>query len=227
MFPIGPSVNALAIIVGATIGMLVGSRLPERIRTVVFQCIGLCILILGIKMAIPTNEPVAMIFALVIGTVIGEALELEARFFRFADIIKAKINSKNPLFSEGFVNASVLYCVGAMAIIGSFDESLRNNTDIAFSKSVLDGLTSVALASAFGFGVLLSSVSVFLYQASLVLGASFLQPYISPELLTEITAVGGIMVIGIGLNLLNVTQLKMTNFLPSIVMSIIIMAFIL
>ncbi len=226
MFPVGPSVNALAIILGSIIGMMLGSKLPEKIRTAVFQCIGLCVLIIGIKMALPTKEPVVMIFSLVLGTIIGEAIDLEARFFCFADKIKAKINSKNPLFSDGFVSASVLFCVGAMAIIGSFDESLRDNTDVAFSKSMLDGFTSIALASIYGFGVLLSGVSVFIYQASLVFFAAALQPYISAELMCELTAVGGIMVIGIGLNLLNITQLRMTNFLPSLVAVILIMSFL-
>ncbi len=224
MLPIGPSVNALAIILGSIIGIMVGSKLPEKIRNAVFQAIGLCIVVIGFKMALPTEKPLVMIFSLVLGTVLGEVLDLEQRFFTFADYVKKKLKSKNPNFTEGFVSASVLFCVGAMAIIGSFDESLRNNTDVVFSKSILDGFISIALASVYGIGVLLSSVSVFIYQAFIVLFASVLQAYISAELMTELTAVGGVMVIGIGTNLLNITQFKMTNFLPSLLALALIMA---
>ncbi len=225
MFPFGAFVNALAIFAGSVLGLLIGARLKDKMRTTVFHCLSLAVLVIGIKMSLVTEQPVIMIFSLLIGGIIGEFFDLETKFLKVGDIIKSKINSKNPKFTDGLVNATVLFCIGAMAIIGSFDEGLRDDRSIVYSKSILDGFTSIALASVYGVGVFLSGVMVFIYQGLLTILAVFLQPYISEVLMTELTAVGGALIIGIALNLMELTQIRLTNLLPSLIISVILVSF--
>ncbi len=224
--PLGALVNAIAIIVGSSVGLIIGSKLPDRIRTTVFHCLALAVFVIGIQMSFQTKNAVILIFSLVLGGIIGEALDLETRFMNVGEKIKAKINSKNPNFTHGFVSATVLFCIGAMAIIGSFDEGLRGETSVAFSKSILDGFTSILLASVYGFGVFLSALCVFIYQGSLTLLAGVLEPYISENMMTELTAVGGAMIIGISFNLLEMTQIRLTNLLPSLLVCVLLVIFI-
>ena len=127
MIPLGAIINALGITIGSLVGLAFGARLPERVRAIVFQGLGLCVLVIGFKMALLTQNPLIVIFSIVIGSVAGEMIGLEARLIRVGDWLKGRLKSSNPLFTEGMVNASVLFCIGAMAIIGSFDEGLRGD----------------------------------------------------------------------------------------------------
>lgn len=217
LFPFGPMVNAVVVIVGAFIGMRMGAMLPERVREIVFQGIGLSTLVIGMQMALATKEPLLLIFSLLLGGICGELLNIESRLMGLGDSIKAKIRVQNPRFTEGFVNASILFCIGAMAIIGSFDEGLRQDRTIVYTKSVMDGFTSIALASVYGFGVAFSSIMIFVYQGLLVVFSGFFQEIISDGLMQELTAVGGTMILGISLNLLNLTQIRLSNFLPAFI----------
>ena len=216
VFPLGPLVNAAAVIAGGLIGLALGARLPERMRAIVFQGLGLCTLVIGMQMAFKTASPVMLIFSILLGGLCGEALKLEERFMRLSDRLKKRLRSGNPLFTEGLVNATVLFCIGAMSFLGSFDEGLRGDRTLVYSKSVMDGFSAIALASAYGSGVPLAAVPLLLYQGLLVLFAGLIQPWIGPAALNEITALGGLMVIGIGLNLLNLTQIRLTNILPAL-----------
>ena len=159
-----------------------------------------------------------LIFSILLGGLCGEAIRLEERFMRLSDSLKGRLRSDNPLFTEGLVNAAVLFCIGAMSFLGSFDEGLRGDRTLVYSKSVMDGFSAIALASAYGSGVPLAAVPLLLYQGLLVLFAGLIQPWIGPAALNEITALGGLMVIGIGLNLLNLTQIRLTNMLPALPM---------
>ncbi len=221
IFPVGPSVNCLAIIVGAFVGMSVGSKLSDKMRQTIFQCLGISVLIIGIQMALQSQEILVLIFSMLIGGLIGEALDLEKRFLKLGDKVKAKIKTKDPRFTEGFVSASVLFCIGAMAIISALDEGLRGDTSVAYSKAILDGFAAIAMGSVFGLGVVFSGFSVFIYQASIVICATYLQPYISDALVTELSAVGGAIIIGIGLNLLELTQIRLSNLLPALLLAIV------
>lgn len=216
MIPLGALVNALGIAVGSLVGVAFGSRLPERVRTIVFQGLGLCTLVLGLKMALPTQQPLIVIFSIVIGSAVGEALKLESRLMRVGDVLKARLRSSNPLFTDGMVNASVLFCIGAMAIVGSFDEGIRGDRAVVFSKTLIDSFAALALASAYGVGVLFSAVPVLIYQGSLTLLAGTFQQWLDPATMTELTAVGGTLIIGIGLNMLEVTRIALSNMLPSL-----------
>ncbi|MCH5277826.1 MAG: DUF554 domain-containing protein [Desulfovibrionaceae bacterium] len=216
VFPVGPLINAAAVIAGGILGLALGARLPERMRTIVFQGLGLCTLLIGMQMAFKTASPVILIFSILIGGLCGEAIRLEERLMRISDRLKTRLHSNNPLFTEGLVNATVLFCIGAMAILGSFDEGLRGDRTLVYSKSIMDGFSAIALASAYGLGVSFAAVPVLLYQGGLVLFAGSLQPWLGPALLNEITAVGGLMVIGIGLNLLKLTHIPLTNMIPAL-----------
>lgn len=216
MIPVGAFVNALGIAVGSLVGVAFGSRLPERVRTIVFQGLGLCTVVLGLKMALPTQQPLIVIFSIVIGSAVGEACKLESRLMRVGDVLKARLRSSNPLFTDGMVNASVLFCIGAMAIVGSFDEGIRGDRAVVFSKTLIDSFAALALASAYGVGVLFSALPVLIYQGSLTLLAGTFQQWLDPATMTELIAVGGTLIIGIGLNMLEVTRIALSNMLPSL-----------
>lgn len=216
MIPIGALVNALGIVLGGAVGLAFGSHLPERVRRIVFQGLGLCVLVIGIKMALLTEKPLVVIFSIVIGSLVGELCNLEARLMHIGDMVKKRLKSSNPLFTEGMVNASVLFCIGAMAILGSFDEGLRGDRSVVFSKAIIDSFAALAMAAAYGLGVLFSAVAVFLYQGTLTLLAGTLQAWIDPPTMNELTAVGGTLIIGIGLNMLEITRISLSNMLPAL-----------
>ena len=147
-------------------------------------------------MALLTQNPLIVIFSIVIGSVAGEMIGLEARLIRVGDWLKGRLKSSNPLFTEGMVNASVLFCIGAMAIIGSFDEGLRGDRAVVLSKTIIDSFAALAMASAYGLGVLFSAIPVLIYQGALTLLAGSLQSWLDPATMTELTAVGGTLIIG-------------------------------
>ena len=209
MIPLGAIINALGITIGSLVGLAFGARLPERVRAIVFQGLGLCVLVIGFKMALLTQNPLIVIFSIVIGSVAGEMIGLEARLIRVGDWL-------NPLFTEGMVNASVLFCIGAMAIIGSFDEGLRGDRAVVLSKTIIDSFAALAMASAYGLGVLFSAIPVLIYQGALTLLAGSLQSWLDPATMTELTAVGGTLIIGIGLNMLEITRISLSNMLPAL-----------
>jgi uncharacterized membrane protein YqgA involved in biofilm formation len=218
--PWGAIVNALAIIAGSLAGMLCGARLPERVRRIVFQGWGLCLIVLGVQMGFKTQNQMVLIFSILIGGIVGALLQLEERFLRGGERLKLALHSKNPQFTEGLVNGSVLFCIGAMAILGSFDEGLRGDRSIIYTKSILDMFASTAMAAAFGSGVLFSAFVVLAYQGTLTLFAGSLQAWITPAIMTEMTAVGGVLILGIGLNLLELTRIPLSNMLPALFLAV-------
>lgn len=220
--PIGPLINALAILAGGLLGLAIGARLPERVRTIVFQGLGLCTLVIGLQMAFVTKSAIMLIFSILLGGISGELLRLEDRFLALGDRLKARLRSGNPKFTEGLVNAAVLFCIGAMAILGSFDEGLRGDRTIVFSKSIMDCFAAIALASAYGLGVAFAALPVLVYQGLLVAFAGLLQPWLSEPLMNELTAVGGVLILGIGLNLLNLVQIRLSNLLPSLLVVVVL-----
>ncbi|WP_461209399.1 DUF554 domain-containing protein [Desulfocurvus sp. DL9XJH121] len=217
VFPLGSVVNVAAIVAGGLVGLMAGNRLPERMRSIVFTGLGLCVLVIGMQMALATRNPLIMVFSVVLGCVTGEFLRLEDRLAALGDRLKARFGSSDARFTEGFVSASVLFCIGSMAILGSFDEGLRGDHTILFTKSILDGFASVAFAAALGVGVLFSCLPVFIYQAGLTALATVLQPWLSQSMMTELTATGGVLILGIGVSVLELRRIPLTNFLPALV----------
>ncbi len=224
MLPVGSIVNALAIIGGATIGCWLQSRFPERIRTIVFQGLGLCVLLIGIQMALKLENILIVIFAVLLGGITGELLRLDTGLERMGNWLKRRIGSDNAQFTDGLVTTSLIYCIGAMAIIGSLEEGINGDTTVLFTKSILDGFASIAFAATYGSGVLFSFIPVLLYQGSLTIGASFFQQYFSDIMIAQLTGCGGLLIVGIGINLLELTEIRLANLLPSMAYVVILTA---
>ncbi|WP_319764040.1 DUF554 domain-containing protein [Maridesulfovibrio sp.] len=216
MIPIGSLVNGAAIIGGSIIGILLHSRFPERIREIIFQALGLGILLIGIQMALKVEDILVVIFSLLIGGILGELLRLDTLFERGAGWLKKRVGSKDTRFIDGMITSSLIFCIGAMAIIGSFEEGVKGDTTILFTKAMLDGFASIALASSYGIGVLFSFIPVIIYQGALTLFAGSFQDWFSPLIINQLTACGGLLIIGICLTILDIKRINLANLLPSL-----------
>ena len=219
---LGTIINAGTVILGSCVGLLVHSRLPQRITTIVFQCIGLFTLFLGITMAMKTGNFLIMIFSIVLGAVAGELLDIDARMNRLSELFKRKIRLSSERFSEGLVTSFLVFCMGSMSILGPIEEGLGGPPNLLLAKSVLDAFSSMALAASLGVGVLFSVVPLVLYQGGITLFASSLQGFFTTPLINELTAVGGILLMGLGINLLEIKSFKILNMLPSLVIVVIL-----
>jgi uncharacterized membrane protein YqgA involved in biofilm formation len=222
----GTIVNVIAIFLGCSVGFILKSKFPEKIGKIVMQALGLASLLIGAQMALKTNNILLVIFSLVIGGVIGEIIDIEEGLEKFGERVKLKFksNDTSERFVEGFVTASLLYCVGSMAIMGALKEGLSGNPDILYAKSLLDGVTSLAFTAAMGIGVLFSVIPVFLYQGGITLLSRLIKDFLSPEIINEMTAVGGILILGIGFGLLEIRKIKVGNLLPAILVAALLAA---
>lgn len=218
MIPVGSVVNAAAIVVGSLIGCMLHSRFPERIRTIVFQGLGLCVLLIGFQMAFKAQNILVVLFSILLGGIIGELVRLDTLFERLGNAVKKRIGSANPKFTEGLVSASLIFCIGALAIVGSIEEGIRDNPTVLYTKSILDGFASIALASSFGSGVLFSAIPVLLYQGGITIGAGYVESYLSPLIIDQLSATGGLLIAGIGIILLEIKDIRIANLLPSLLL---------
>jgi uncharacterized protein len=219
---LGTVINAAAVIVGSSVGLLVHSRLPPRITTIVFQGIGLFTLFLGITMAMKTNNFLVMIFSIVLGSIVGELLDIDGGMTRMSEYLKKKIRLKSERFSEGLVTAFLIFCMGSMSILGPIEEGLGKPPNILLAKSVLDAFSSMALAASLGVGVAFSVIPLVIYQGGITLFAGYVQGFFTNTLIGELTAVGGLLLIGLGINILEIKSLKILNMLPSLVIVVIL-----
>lgn len=217
----GTIVNVLAIIVGSIVGIMLKKGMPDRIKDTIMNGLALCVLLIGITGVIKVNNMMLVILSVVIGAVIGELIDLDKRIQKFGDKVEAKFKGKGGSISEGFVTASLLFCVGAMAIVGSLESGLTGNHKTLFAKAMLDGVSSIVFASSLGIGVCLSAVSVFIYQGTITLCASFLKGVLVQSVICDMTAVGSLLIIGLSLNVLKVTKIKVANLLPAVIIPII------
>ncbi|MBQ9594532.1 MAG: DUF554 domain-containing protein [Synergistaceae bacterium] len=216
--PAGGSVfNALAVIIGSSIGLFAGKFIPEKLRDSIFNCLGLFTLYVGISMALGMKHSIAVLLSLVLGAVTGDLLGLEDKLNALGDKLKAKLNASDSRFTEGFVTSTLLFCVGAMAIIGAFEDGLRHNPEILITKGVMDGVAAAMLAGSFGIGVIFSAPALFIYQGAFTLAASFLEGVITPDMYANISGIGGLMIMGIGLNLMKITRLRLCDMLPGLI----------
>ena len=213
---LGTIVNTVSIIVGSLIGLSFKGKIPEKYSQTIMHGIGLAVVLIGIKTALNTDAILIIILSFVIGSIIGELIRIEDRLDQFGDWIGKKISKNSTGISKGFVTASLLYCVGAMAIIGSMESGLTGNHQTLFAKSILDGIGSVIFASTLGIGVIFSAVSVFIYQGIITLTASSIKPFLLPEVVSQMSAVGGLLIFAIGLGLLEIKKIKIGNMLPAI-----------
>ena len=212
----GTLINVGAIILGSIIGIILNKGLPKNINSIIFQALGLFSIFLGISLAFETNNNFLIIcMALIIGGVLGEVFQLAIRTENLSDLLKKRINNSNPKFTEGLITATMIFSVGSMAIIGPLNEALKGDATLVLTKSMMDGVTSIALSAAFGRGVIFSAIPVLIIQGGIGLGANGLQSFFSDTLVAEISAVGGILILGIGISILEIKKINVINLLPS------------
>jgi uncharacterized membrane protein YqgA involved in biofilm formation len=216
---LGTVVNVAAIAIGTLIGLALKQRLPERITSIVMQGLGLVTALIGVKMIIVTENVLVVLVSIVVGGVFGELLHIEARLDAFGAKVEAKFSREKGTFAKAFVTSSLLYCVGPMAILGALQDGLRGDYSILLTKSGLDGVASVAFASTLGVGVLFSAIPLALYQGGITVGASMLEPFLSSSIVNTMTATGGLLILGIALNILQVTKIRVGNLLPAILIA--------
>ncbi|XJZ27322.1 DUF554 domain-containing protein [Bacillota bacterium Lsc_1132] len=226
MFLLGTLVNGLLIIIGTLLGRLL-QRIPEGMKTTVMYGISLSVMVLGLQMGLKSENFLIVILSLVIGAVFGELFQLEEKLNQLGRWLEKKLGSnERGSISEGFVTATLIFLIGAMAIIGALDSGIRGNHDVLYTKSIIDGFTALILSTTLGIGVLFSAVPVFLYEGGIALFATQIDRFVPKELMdqfiVEMTATGGIMIFAIGLNLAGITKVKVANFLPSIVVTAVI-----
>ena len=216
--PAGGTVfNSIAVFLGSIIGLLVGKFIPERMQQTIFNCLGLFTLYVGINMTLNTKHSIAVLLSLVLGTITGDLLGLETKLNNLGDTIKAKLHTSNSSFTEGFVTATLLFCVGSMAIIGAFNDGLRHDPELLMTKGIMDGIASILFAGSLGLGVLFSVIPMFIYQGTLTLIAIWAEPFITADMFANISGLGGLMIMGIGLNLMKITKLKLGDMLPGLI----------
>lgn len=218
----GSVVNALAIIAGASLGILLHSRISRDIMKLPQQFLGMFPIILGIDMVLKSQHQLVVLFSLAVGSIAGGLMNLESRTERGVQSLEARMKKSGFGFSEAFMSSTLLFGMGSMAILGAFEEGLGGYPALLLTKSVMDGLMSIAMGATLGAGVLFSAVPIFLYQGALTLAAGLLQPYLSGAAVVELSAVGGLMLMGIGLNILGLAKVKVMDALPALPLVVLI-----
>ncbi|MGB5988103.1 MAG: DUF554 domain-containing protein [Desulfobacterales bacterium] len=213
---LGTVVNTLSIIAGSLLGLLFRGKIPQKYSQTIMHGIGLAVVLIGIKSALKTDAILMVIISLAVGSLLGELLGIEDKLDQMGNWIGRRISKDSSGISKGFVSASLLYCVGAMAIIGAMESGLTGNHQTLFAKSILDGIGSVLFASTLGIGVLFSAASVFVYQGFLTLTAAWIKPFLSAEVVAQMSAIGGLLIVAIGISLLEIKKVKIGNMLPAI-----------
>ena len=218
-------INAGLVLLGSILGLIFKNAISEKLCAALITVLGLCVTTIGITSAIGTQNTLCVILCMAIGTLIGEKINIEQKMDRIGDTLKAKLVRKgegNSRFTESFVSATVLFCVGAMAINGSLQAGMNGDYSILISKGVIDGITSITFAAAMGIGVMFSIIPLIIYQGALTLLAAWVGPYLGSAVTGEMSAVGGVIIIGIGLNMLNLPKekLRVGNMLPAIFLPI-------
>ena len=217
-------INVILVLLGSAAGLLFKNLISSRLMAVLTQALGLCVLGVGISSAIGTQNMLCVIVCMVLGTVLGNAVDIERRLEGAGDLLRARIpkGEGTGRFTEGFVNASLLFCVGAMATTGSIEAGLNHNYEIIVSKGVIDGVTSISFAATMGIGVAFSVLPLLIYQGGITLLAEWLGPYLPQAVITEMTAVGGALIIGIAINMLGLgrDRIKVGNMLPAMFLPI-------
>lgn len=223
MILVGSLVNGLAIILGSLLGAML-RNISEQMKDTVTKCIGLGVLILGIQMAFKTSSFIVILISLCLGAMLGEAIGIEHKMNNFGLKLEKRYTKPGSNFADGFVTASLIFLIGSMGIIGAIESGVANNHQTLFTKAVMDGFMSIMLTATLGIGVLFSAVPVFLYQGLIAVFASVLMRYIPKELLDllmgEISAIGGLMIFAIGLNIMDITKIRVSNYLPGILILI-------
>ncbi|MBN1500290.1 MAG: DUF554 domain-containing protein [Spirochaetes bacterium] len=215
----GVLVNTAAIIAGSIIGLIFRKGIPQKYTDSVMTGIGLCTVYIGISGTLKGQNSLVLIFSIVSGAFIGTWIDIDERMNRLGENISGhfkKASGSSVALSEGFVAASLLFCVGAMSIVGSLNAGLSGDNEMLFTKSVLDFTAAAMMSVSLGIGILFSAVTVFAYEGSIVLLSRFLQPFLTETAVSEITCTGSLLILALGLNITGITKIKVANYLPAI-----------
>ena len=218
---LGTIVNSLAIVVGSLIGILLKKGIKDDYKITIMDGISLTVIVIGIMGGIKSENMILAISSIVIGSLIGEIIGIEKWLDTLGDKLQKSLGARDSNFSKGFVTASLIYCVGAMAIVGALESGIQGNHQTLFAKSILDGISSIIFASTLGIGVAFSAVAVFIYQGIITLLAGSVKGLLTPEVINEMSAIGGILIMAIGINVLGIKKVKVGNMLPAIFIPII------
>jgi len=225
---LGAIVNFFAILAGGTVGLLLKKGLPQRISDTIMGGVALIVLYIGIDGTLQGQETLVAILSIVIGGALGAWIDIDRGLNWLGAYAQEKLTAGDDkdgnTFAEGFVSASLLFCVGAMAVVGALQSGLSGNHEVQFAKALIDGVTAIVFASTLGAGVLLSAVAVLVYQGGITLLAGLLAPVLSDAIVAEMSCVGSLLIIGISLNMLGLTKLKLANYLPAIFLPILLCA---
>lgn len=221
----GTIVNTLAIIAGAMIGVIAKKAIPQRMGDLVMSAIPIVVMVLGVQFGIASSNILIVIVSLVVGGIIGECIDIDRRLDDFGVRIQSRMKGGDSNFSAAFVSTTLIYCVGSMAILGSIESGINGNHTILYTKSLMDGISAIFFASTLGAGVIFSGISVFIYQGILTVLAGYIGPYLSPEVVTEMSASGGILLIALSFTILGIKKIKVANLLPAIFLPVILMLF--
>ena len=215
---LGTFVNTAAIIAGCLVGLVFKGRISEKYNKTIIQALSLGVIFIGLKSAFKCNDFILIIISLAIGSLIGEICKIEYRLEKAGGWLETKFSKKDGSFATGFVTSTLLFCIGAMAIVGSLESGLTGDHTTLFAKSTLDGIGAIIFSSTMGIGVLFSAVSVFLYQGTITLAAVYIKPFLVPEVIAQMSSVGGLLIVGIGINMLGLgkNKIKVGNMLPAV-----------
>lgn len=213
---IGVLVNVGAIIIGGLLGLILHKGLPQNVKQVVMQGIGLSVIVIGLTYAVLTGNVLLLVLSLVIGGAIGALLKIEHRLDRLGQRIERKFQQEEGGFAKGFVLATLIYCVGTMAILGSLEAGVNQNYELLYIKAILDGVSAIVFTATLGYGVIFSSIPVLLYQGLIVFVGIQVEPLLTDDLIREMGAIGGVIIMGIGINILEIKHIRVGDLLPSV-----------
>lgn len=226
---LGTIVNTISVVIGSLVGLVVKGRITEKISDTIMKGLGLCVVLIGVKGALEGENTILIIISVALGALVGELIDIDRCLNRLGEILESKFNKnkgEKVSIAEGFVSASLLFCVGAMAIVGSLESGLQGNHTTLYAKSILDGIASIIFTSTLGIGVIFAAVTVFLYQGGITLLAGVLAGVLSAEVIALMSAVGSLLILGLGTNMIGATKIKVANLLPGIFIAMILGIFL-
>ena len=214
---LGTIINVITVIIGSGLGLLLRNRLGDIYKSIILQGVGIITIVIGMQMALKTNNILILLISVIFGGIFGQMMRLEENLDTLADRIKNRFARKDDVFfSEGFITASIIFCVGPMTILGSISDGLHGDINLLAIKSVLDGFTALALTTTFGIGVIFSIFTIIVIQGGITFSALLIEQFFNDLMINEMTAVGGVLIVGIGFILLDIKKIKVATFLPAL-----------
>ena len=217
---LGIIVNVASVNIGGATGILIKKGIPERVTDIILKSIGLSLLALGLKDALTFTSGLLLIIYMVIGSIIGELIDIENKLRKTGECLEKALSRKGNSIVEGFLSATLLFCIGSMAIVGSIKSGISNDNELLYIKSLLDGVVAIILASTYGVGVLFAALSIFIYQGGIYILSLFVKAALTDVMINEISIVGGVMIAGLGINMLLNQKIKVANMLPVLLLPI-------